>query len=193
MTFKDCPQRQKAASFNLGERKVETGHRPSYRTALKKEPQAVIALVNASLAYSRTGDNRKAEEALRKAVGIAPESGAANFNLGLLKAEQKDLRQAERYLRAALKADPQMAPADYNLCVLFAKDRPEEALGYCWKASELRPEDPRYSFTLAFYLSREGEKQQALKVLDALLEKQPNYREALMLKREIAGPLKSRP
>jgi tetratricopeptide (TPR) repeat protein len=80
-----------------------------------------------------------------------------------------------------------MAPAAYNLCVLLYKDRPEEALGYCRKASELRPEDPRYSFTLAFYLSKKGENQQASKVLDALLEKQPNYREALMLKRELAG------
>ena len=80
-----------------------------------------------------------------------------------------------------------MAPAAYNLCVLLSADRPEEAIDYCRKASELRPEEPRYSFTLAFYLYKKGENQQAVKVLDGLLEKHPNYRDAQMLKREIAG------
>jgi tetratricopeptide (TPR) repeat protein len=89
-------------------------------------------------------------------------------------------------------ADPQIAPAAYNLGVLLSADRPEEAIGFCRKASDLRPEDPRYSFTLAFYLYKKGDNRQALNVLDALLEKHPNYRDAQMLKREIAGP-KTRP
>jgi len=187
---------QWTSHYNMGNYYLNTGKfKPaieSYRTALKKEPQAVLALVNASLAYSRTGDNRQAEKSLRQAIQIVPESGAAHFNLGLLKAEQKDPQQAEGHLRAALRADPQMAPAAYNLCVLLSGDRPEEAIGFCRKASELRPEDPRYSFTLAFYLHKKGENQQALKVLNALLEKQPNHRDAQMLKREIAGS-KARP
>jgi tetratricopeptide (TPR) repeat protein len=81
-----------------------------------------------------------------------------------------------------------MAPAAYNLCILLAPDRIDEALGFCRQASTLRPEDPRYSFTLAFYLYKKGEHQQAVKVLDALLEKHPQYRDAQMLKREIGGP-----
>jgi Tfp pilus assembly protein PilF len=182
---------QWTAHYNMGNYYLNTGKfKPaiaSYQTAFKKEPQAVMALVNASLAYSGTGDNRQAEKSLRQAIQIAPESGAANFNLGLLKAEQKDLKQAERYLRAAFQADPQMAQAAYNLCVLLSVDRPEEAIGFCRKASELRPEDPRYSFTLAFYLHKKGENQQAVKVLDSLLEKHPNYRDGQMLKREITG------
>jgi tetratricopeptide (TPR) repeat protein len=85
-----------------------------------------------------------------------------------------------------------MAQAAYNLCVLLSADHPEEAIGFCRKAAELRPDDPRYAFTLAFYLYKKGENQQAVKELDALLEKHPNYRDAQMLKREIAGS-KTRP
>ena len=85
-----------------------------------------------------------------------------------------------------------MAPAAYNLCVLLSADRPDEAIGFCRKASELRPEDPRYSFTLAFYLYQKGENPQAVEVLEALLEKHPNYRDAQLLKREIADS-KARP
>ena len=167
LNFIQARSDQWTAHYNMGNYYLNTGKfKPaiaSYQTAIKKEPQAVLALVNASLAYSRTGDNRKAEESLRQAIQIAPESGAAHFNLGLLKAEQKDPKQAERHLRAALQADPQMAQAAYNLCVLLSPDRPEEALGFCRKASELRPEDPRYSFTLAFYLHKKGDNQQAVR------------------------------
>jgi tetratricopeptide (TPR) repeat protein len=179
------------AHYNMGNYYLNTGNYQSaiasYQAALKREPQAVMALVNSSLAYSRSGDNRQAEEALRKAIKIAPESGAANFNLGLLKAEQKHPKQAERYLRAALKADPQMAPAAYNLCILLSQDRLDEALGFCRQASELRSEDPRYAFTLAYYLNKKGEKDQALKILDKLLEAIPHHRDAQRLREEIAG------
>ena len=159
----------------------------SYQTALTKEPQAVMALVNASLAYSRTGENRKAEESLRKAIKIAPESGAAHFNLGLLKAEQKDPNR--RSITSGPPSKPTRRwprrPTTSASCFLrTARTKPSASAG---KASELRPDDPRYAFTLAFYLHKKGENQQAVKVLDALLEKHPNYRDAQMLKREITG------
>ena len=124
--------------------------------ALKMEPHAALALVNQAMAYARMGDNQKANDALQKALKINPDSAAANFNMGLLKAEQNDLTAAERYLRAALKADPQMAQAAYNLCVMLMKDRPDEAMDFCQKAAELRPDQPRYAFTLAFYRATEG-------------------------------------
>jgi tetratricopeptide (TPR) repeat protein len=182
---------QWTAHYNLGNYYLSRGElQPavdSFKTAIRMEPQAVLAMVNASIAYSRLGDNRKAEAALQQALKAAPDSGAANFNMGLMKAEQKDLKQAERYLRAALKADPQMAQPAYNLCVLLSRDRPEEAIGFCRKAAELQPEEPRYSFTLAYYLHKKGENQQAAALLDTVLEKHPHYRDAQLLKREIAG------
>ena len=110
-------------------------------------------MVNESMAYARLGETKKADDSLQKALKVAPDNAAANFNMGLLKAEQNDLKGAEKYLRAALKADPQMAQAAYNLCVITAKDRLDEAVTWCRKAAELRPQEPKYAYTLAFYRS----------------------------------------
>ena len=94
-----------------------------------------------------------------------PDNAAANFNMGLLKAEQNDPKGAEKYLKTALKADPQMAQAAYNLCVITAKDRINEAVTWCRKAAELRPQEPRYAYTLAFYLNQKGDRDEAIRTL----------------------------
>ena len=158
----------------------------SYNTSLKLEPRAVLAMVNESMAYARLGDNKKADDSLKKALKLAPDNAAANFNMGLLKAEQNDPKGAEQYLKKALKADPQMAQAAYNLCVITAKDRINEAVNYCKKAAELRPQEPRYAYTLAFYLNQKGDRNEAVKTLQTLIEKYPGYKDAEMLLGEIS-------
>jgi Tfp pilus assembly protein PilF len=101
--------------------------------------------------------------------------------MGLLKAEQEDMKGAEKYLKAALKGDPQMAQAAYNLCVITSKDRINEAVTYCKKAADLRPQEPRYAYTLAFYQLQKGDEKGAVKTLEALIEKQPAYADAYLL------------
>ncbi len=169
--------------LNRGDFKQATA---SYDTALKLEPRAVLAMVNESIAYARLGENQRSSDALQKALKVAPDNAAANFNMGLLRAEQNDLKQAENHLRAALKADPQMAQAAYNLCVITAKDRLDEAIGFCRKASTLRPDDPRYAYTLAFYLNQNGNKDEAVSTLNAIVEKHPTYRDAQLLLQRIS-------
>jgi tetratricopeptide (TPR) repeat protein len=122
-----------------------------YDEALKREPRAVLALVNAALAHAALGETGKAEDKLNGALRIAPENAAALFNLGLLKAEQGDLPAAEENLKAALRADPQLAGAAYNLCVITATDRLVEALQWCHMAVALRPGEPKYARALAIY------------------------------------------
>jgi tetratricopeptide (TPR) repeat protein len=158
----------------------------SYSKALKLEPQAVTAMVNSSIAYAQLGENDKADKTLRKALKRAPDNAAANFNMGLLKAEQKDLKSAEKYLKEALKHDPQMAQAAYNLCVMLAKDRIDEAMEFCRKASNLQPDNPRYAYTLAFFLDQKGETDEAVRLLNALIQKYPGNREAQILLKEIS-------
>jgi tetratricopeptide (TPR) repeat protein len=153
----------------------------SYDTALWLEPRAVLAMVNESIAYARLGETKRSETSLQKALKVAPENAAANFNMGLLKAEQNDLKGAEKYLKTALKYDPQMAQAAYNLCIITSKDRINEAVSYCRTAAELRPQEPRYAYTLAFYLNQKGDRNEAVKTLQALIEKYPGYKEAEML------------
>ncbi|MCX5810358.1 MAG: tetratricopeptide repeat protein [Proteobacteria bacterium] len=158
----------------------------SYDTALKLEPRAVLAMVNKSMAYARMGENRKADESLKKALKAAPNNAAANFNMGLLKAEQNDPKGAEQYLRQAIEADPQMAQAAYNLCVITSKDRINEAVTWCRKAAELRPQEPKYAYTLAFYLNQKGDRDEAVTTLKAVIEKYPGYKDAERLLGEIS-------
>jgi tetratricopeptide (TPR) repeat protein len=176
---------QWSSHYNMGNAYLSLGNSreaiASYDTALKLEPRAVLAMVNQSMAYAQVGETKKADESLQKALKVAPNNAAANFNMGLLKAEQNDLKGAEKYLQAALKADPQMAQAAYNLCVITAKDRINEAVAYCKKAADLRPQDPKYAYTLAFYQLQKGDEKDAVKTLAALIEKQPGYAEAYLL------------
>jgi tetratricopeptide (TPR) repeat protein len=157
----------------------------SYRAALKIEPQAVLAMVNSSIAYAQMGENGKAEKSLQEAFKIAPDNAAANFNMGLLKAEKRELKQAENHLKQAIKSDPQMAQAAYNLCIITAKDRISEAVTWCSKAADLRPQEPKYAFTLAFYLNQKGDRDEAVRTLKTIVEKYPGYKDAGMLLEEI--------
>jgi Tfp pilus assembly protein PilF len=135
-------------------------------------------MVNEAMAYAQLGEAGKADELLQKALKISPHNAAANFNMGLLKAERNELKGAEKHLKAALKADPQMAQAAYNLCVVTSKDRIQEAVTYCKKAANLRPQEPKYAYTLAFYQLQKGDEKDAVGTLKTLLERQPAYVDA---------------
>jgi tetratricopeptide (TPR) repeat protein len=156
-----------------------------YDEAIKREPQALLALVNAAMAYARLGETAKAEERLNEALKIAPDSAAARYNLGLIKAEQGNLPAAEQNLKAAFKSDPQLAGAAYNLCVITAKEHPAEALEWCRKAATLRPLEPRYAKALAFYQQQGGDSAGAITTLDALINQSPAYPDAYLLLADI--------
>jgi tetratricopeptide (TPR) repeat protein len=181
---------QWASHYNLGNYLLGRGELQSavasYQTALKLDPQAIMPMVNTSIAYARMGENDKAEEALQKALKQAPDNAAANFNMGLLKAGQNKPGAAETYLKKAFAADPQMAQAAYNLCIITAKDHIDEAVAWCRKASELRPQEAKYAYTLAFYLNQQGDKDAAVKTLQALLAQHPQHRDAERLLKEIS-------
>jgi tetratricopeptide (TPR) repeat protein len=158
----------------------------SYQTALKIEPTAVMPMVNSSIAYAQMGEPDKAEKSLLKALKTEPDNAAANFNMGLVKAEKNEPKQAEKYLKKAIKGDPQMAQAAYNLCVITSKDRINEAVTWCRKAAELRPQEPKYAYTLAFYLNQKGDRDEAVRILKGLVEKYPQHKDAEMLLKEIS-------
>jgi tetratricopeptide (TPR) repeat protein len=172
-----------AAHYNLGNYYLAEGDPKKaiaeFGISSKLRPDSVPPLVNASLAYNTLGQNDKAEESLRRALTIAPESAAAHLNLGMLLGETGREREAEEEFRAALAADPESAQAAFNLCVLVSKDRPDEALSWCRKATNLRPDDPKYGYTYAFFLERKGETAKAIpllrKIVDGNLPYPPAY------------------
>jgi len=181
---------QWTAHYNVGNYRLARGETrqavAAFEAALALEPRAVTAMVNASIAHARLGEVDKAERSLRNALELAPDDAAANLNMGLLKAEKNDPKLAEGFLRKALKADPQLAQAAYNLCVITANDRIDEAVTWCRQAVNLAAGNPEYAYTLAFYLDRSGDKDGAIRTLEALLAKHPDYHDAQTLLRKLS-------
>ncbi len=181
---------QWTSHYNMGNYRLGRGQIPeavaSFQAALNLEPQAVMAMVNLSIALARNGESAKAEQTLKQAIKLSPDNAAANFNMGLLKAEKNEPRQAENHLKIALKTDPRMAQAAYNLCIITARDRIGEAVTWCRQAAQLRPQDPDYAYTLAFYLNQKKDRNEAIRTLKAVMEKYPAFKDAGKLLEEIS-------
>ncbi len=171
--------------YNLGNYYVNRGLTDralaSFDAASRLEPAAVAPLANAAIVYSASGRNDLAEQRLRSALALEPDNAVVNLNLGLLLGEQRRFAEAEAALRRAAAADPELETAAYNLCVLLAETRLDEALPWCRKASELRPDLPRYGYSYAFYLDRNGNTEQARRLLEQITTRHPGYVEAYLL------------
>jgi len=180
---------QWSSHYNMGNYHLESGNLSaaltSYEKALRLEPQSVPVRVNMSTALARNGQNKKAEESLRKALEIEPENSTVNYNFGLLLAELGKTKEAEKALRKAFRSDPHLAPAAYNLCVLLAKEKAEEAVDFCKKAYELRPNEARYAYTLAFYQYEKGDTSNAINILEKTILQTPSYIDASLLLADI--------
>ena len=178
-----------ASHYNLGNfyfrRNQDAKALEAFTQAQTLRPDSVLPRVNASLAYARSGQNDRAEASLRQALQLEPENAAANFNLGLLLAEQGKTGEAEAALRTALKSNPQFPEAAYNLGVFLAKDRLPEALPMLHQARQLRPQDPKYAFTLAYFLSQQGDRTGALSVLNQQVQQKAANSEVYFLLGEI--------
>jgi len=174
-----------ASHYNLGNFYLAGGDPKKaveeYETSSRLRPDSVPPLVNASMAYYALGDKENSEKSLRRAVKIAPENAAARLNLGMLLGEMGKEKEAEKEFRAAAKADPESAQAAYNLCVVTSKDRIDEALKWCRKATNLRREEPRYGYTYAFLLDRKGDTAKAIPVLRKIVERNPPFPPAYAL------------
>jgi tetratricopeptide (TPR) repeat protein len=157
----------------------------SYETATRLEPHSIPPRINASIAYNLAGRNEEAERSLREALEIRPDSAEAHFNLGLLLAETGRMAEAEAALRASLQHDPNNAAAAYNLGVLLADGRIDEAVEWCEKAAELRPDEPRYLFTVAYYRRQRGDVAGAVDVLEQAIRRLPAEMDLYLLLGEI--------
>jgi tetratricopeptide (TPR) repeat protein len=184
-----------ASHYNLGNFHMTRGQMPEavteFETAARLQPEALPPYVNAALAYNALGQNDKAEASLRHALRLDATNAAANLNLGMLLAEMGKMSEAEKAFRAAFKANPQSGQAAYNLGVLLTKDHPEEALDWCRRAATLRPDNPQYGYTYAFYLHRAGRLDQALQAIRSVRERHPAHEDSAKLEQALLREQKS--
>jgi tetratricopeptide (TPR) repeat protein len=173
------------SKYNLGNYHHLRGDRSAaitaYETSARLDPANILPLVNVSMLYAEAGQMDRAEQSLRRALTREPNSAPANFNLGLLVAEKGDFAEAQKLLRAAIQADPAMAAAAYNLAVIVGGDRPDEAISLCRQAVKSRPDEPKYGFTLAYYLLQKGDEKDAVSALEKVLERTPGHLDSIQM------------
>jgi predicted CXXCH cytochrome family protein len=175
--------------YDLGNLYVALG-RPAdaeaqFRRALQIDGHSFAAQANLARLLAGQGRLDEAEGLLREARSARPRDAGLSFNLGLLLAERGNRGEAEQLLRAALEADPRMAPAAYNLAVIVGERRVHEALALARKATALRPEDPRYAWTLGYFQARASDLRGAAATLEALLRDHPDYDDGWPLLAEV--------
>ena len=68
-----------------------------------------------------------------------------------------------------------------KISVMLAEDRLDEAIGWCRRAAELGPADPRHAYTLAFYQHLGGDAPGAVRTLRRLVDLHPGYGDAYVL------------
>ncbi len=175
--------------YNLGNLAAATGQlgeaEKQYRRAVALDDQLFMAKGNLATLLAAGGRLEEAERLLREAHAAQPGQAGLAFNLGLLLAEQGKPAEAERALRAALAADPGLAPAAFNLAVLIGERRPAEAVAPARRAAALRPDDPRFAWTLGYYQSRAGDLAGAARTLEALFAAHPDHADAHRLLVEV--------
>ena len=166
-----------SSHYNIGNYYEERGWSAkalaAYDQSMRLRSDMLPPMVNAAMLQARQGDLDAAVRLLKRAERVEPRHAAVNLNLGMALAEQGKMDEAERHFRAALAAEPTLAQAAYNLGVLLNRTSvTEEGVNWCRKAAELLPQNPAYVYTLAFYLTAQGRKADAVKVLrDALQRK----------------------
>ncbi len=180
-----------SSHYNLGifyqNRGETTQALESYERAAHLYPESVLPFINSSVLYSYIGNNERAEQNLQKVLNSEPNNEAANLNMGLLLAELGRLNEAEEALKKALAANPEgQAVAAKNLSVIVGQRGDfANAVKYAETAWKIRPEDPGYGYTLAFYQLQNNQKQDAVKTLKKVLTMAPEYLDAHQLLADI--------
>lgn len=107
------------ATLRAAEPPPNLGHALASQQALAAErpddPQVQNDLGNLLVLAGNSAD---AEQAYRRALGLAPDLSSARYNLGLLLLQTERYREAQRAFRMVVEAEPQHAWAHYQLGVL---------------------------------------------------------------------------
>jgi tetratricopeptide (TPR) repeat protein len=77
-----------------------------------------------------------------------------------------------------------MHEAAFNLGVLMAGDRPQESIDSLSKAFALSP-NPKYAYTLAFYLQQNRDFDRASSTLDFVIQSWPTHADSYLLLADI--------
>lgn len=159
---------------------------PSARPSLERAFAEVEASFDVSASQPQTHVERSAFElargrltdaaaALDTALRLEPCLAEALLNRAELERRRSNEPAAEHAIQAALACSPQNAAAHHALGLWQVRaHQADAAIRSFRKAVELAPADPRFGYVLAVALAGNGERDEAIRVLEAALAHRPN-------------------
>ncbi|MGQ7869368.1 ammonia-forming cytochrome c nitrite reductase subunit c552 [Sunxiuqinia sp. sy24] len=171
--------------YNLGNHYQNMGNFDdalgAYENSLKIYPEAILPLVNSSFLYSVSGNQQKAATRLEQALVAEPRNEAANLNYGLLMAEMNRMAEAETALRTVLEVNEENTTAAYNLSVIVSRRDLDEACRLSKQAMDASPEDPKLSYTHAYFLNQNKQRKKAVELLEKTIKAFPDHLSSVFL------------
>ncbi len=182
VTVRDCPTNPRAW-LNLGQayavekQWAEAAHQ--YETALRLQPNYVLAHYNLGLTYLELRRPREASEHFATTLQLNPTFGEAAYNWGnALAALQQPAAACVRY-EYALHLQPHHPRAHYNLGnTLIELGRLPEAIVHYQETIRLNPTHLAAHFNLGNALSQMGRFTEAIAAYQAVLQLAPHDAEA---------------
>ena len=125
--------------------------------------------------------------ALDQLLAVEPNNAGALTTLAGINMAKGDSDLARSQYEQALATNPELVPALNNLAWLIRVDNPQLALTYATTAAELAPKSASVLDTYGWILHLNGNKAEALKVLDAALGIEPGNLEIIQHREQVAG------
>src|SRR4029077_448575 len=146
----------------------------AYRDALTKDSASAVLHFDLSLALSKLGDVRGAQEEVETALRLDPTLAKARNQLGIWQLLKNEKSKAEDAFKAAITADSQSAIAKNNLGVLFASTGKDLAAIELFRAAtRSRPDFVPAHVNLSLVLAGEGKLAEAEKEIRIALRNSP--------------------
>jgi tetratricopeptide (TPR) repeat protein len=141
------------------------------------------------------GAPRKADEYLRKAVKERPDDAKLLSALGFVDQEEKNTAEAKQLYEAALEIDPLSNDAAANLGMLEAQEGNLRKAVELWQGPFARaPHRSALGMNLAMAFCAAGQKEQAARYVERVLEFNPDYGKAKSLLAHLhANPVQCKP
>jgi tetratricopeptide (TPR) repeat protein len=150
-----------------------------FRDGAKHHPHDVRFWRKLGVALAESGQLAEAEQALRRALQMAPNVAQIHFNLAVTLEQQVRLDDAARSYRRALALEPNHADAWLNLGnVLMDLDHLAEAIASYRQVLTFRPDDANAYCNLWLAVDRQGNHSGAIEFLRRSLELDPNNAKA---------------
>lgn len=177
------PETQPNAWNNLGLLAGRAGRMDEaiayFKKTLEITPDYVVALVNLGSAYRQQKLWNDARQVLERAIAIDPHAPEANYGLAMVFAQLEDADRAYDYLQKALRFRPDYPEALNNLGVLYLRTRRrDQAVASFEEAIRVAPDFDQPYLNLARIYAIEGDNARARGLVNQLLKRHPDDRQA---------------